>query len=66
MDTLNNLSVNKMANSLNAGNNIQQTVAVKMLKDSMTQEKDLVKQIVNNSPKFVEPKSFDSTFEAVA
>jgi hypothetical protein len=66
MDSLNSLSVNKMASVLNSGSGVQQTIAIKMMKDTMTQQQDLVNKLVTNSPKVVEPRTGNSTFEAIA
>jgi hypothetical protein len=51
---------------LNYESNIQQTIAIKMMKDTITQEQDIVKQIITNAPLFVVPRSDNSTFEVIA
>jgi hypothetical protein len=65
MDTLNAQISNAVVNRINSGETIQQNIAIKMMKETMTSQKEMTKKLLEGGEK-VEPKSSNSTFEYVA
>lgn len=62
MDTINTQLSNIITNLINSRENIQQTLAVKMIKESMIKQEELTKKLLEGVEK-VTPKNNNSTFE---
>jgi hypothetical protein len=54
-----------ISQAINDTTNIQQTIAIKVLKDTLQQQQEMINQLISNSPVSVNPKSNNSTFEFI-
>lgn len=62
MDNFNNKITNTLYNRNNYSENIQFSIDLKVLKESISKQKELTEKILENNLK-VTPKSINSTFE---
>lgn len=62
MDNFNNIITNSLYNRINYSENVQFNITIKVLKDSISKQKELTELILKENLR-VSPKNINSTFE---
>jgi hypothetical protein len=58
-------AVSNISQAVNNTSNIQQVIAIKVLKDTLEMQQEMVNKLISSAPVNVNPKSNNSTFEVI-